>query len=1425
MTAPSDSFRATKAKNNENSESRRSSRVAETKSLAQAPPESPKTDKKPIASSVPSISRRSVIRVFKEDNSFTTIPCEIEITTAELIPKLKKKFFFNKADDYQLTLRTGGLSRALEPFEKPLKIQIHYLLLSGYTVNDKLDLLGREDLSYLVKFSIEKCDFKQLSDEQKNHITKDFIHVNLSDLQLQSVPLVLYQRTFDIESLDISRNPSMAIPLDFIQACNNLTKLIYSGNRAHKIPSNIFEASKLTYLDLKINFLSEIPSQIESLSNLTTLQLSCNQLSSLPKSFGNLKKLNFLNLSSNNFKVYPEIVSELENLKELDLSYNELKQIPISISHLSQLEKLNFSANKLTKELPAYLGTLVKLKFLDLRYNNITNIESLTALPELEVLYTTSNNITQFDDELQKVRLFELNRNPLTSITVKNHLETLVILDLSKAKLTSLTANFFTNIPNLEKVILDNNHLVTLPSDICSLKRLVYLSCVRNNLSSLPPGISSLTSLQYLDLHLNNINVLSPEIWNLSSLSILNLSSNLLQDFPKPAANFFSSRITEVDNSLLYLSISDNRIDDQSLQVFSLFSRLKSLNLSYNEIIEIPPGTLKKMDSLTYLYLSGNKLSSLPSDDLEHLQNLMILHLNGNRFHSLPSELSKISHLSVLDVGSNQLKYNISNWPYDWNWNWNGDLKYLNFSGNKRLEIKPSHNKDVTLHGDLDSFLGLKNLKVLGLMDVTLITQKVPDQTVASRIRTTASEFSRFGYGISDTLGSSDGVTTRDVVLDKFRNNENEILISIFDGKNGDDKQGHKIAKIIQETFAMIFADELKKDESSIYDALRRSFLTMNREINSIIIKSDASTFSSVTPAHRTSTTYDLTSHDGLCGCCATVIYIKDKTLYTANIGDTMAMLTRSNGEHLVLTTEHLPYSQGEYDRIRATGGFVNSDGKLDGTVDVSRAVGFFNLLPHIHSGPDISVLELSPSDEMIAIGTKELWKYVSYDFAVDVIRQEKNNPMLAAEKLRDYAISYGASDKVTAVVISLNKDNSVVLRRKAEENENLLKFRRNKSSLPEDTALRRLEQEIEPPVGEVAMVFTDIKNSTLLWDNFPIAMRSAIKTHNSIMRRQLRIVGGYEVKTEGDAFMVSFPTATSALLWCFSVQQQLLIADWPTEIIESDQGCEISDEANNLIFRGLSVRMGAHWGIPVCETDIITKRMDYFGPMVNRTSRISGVADGGQITLSSDFLFEFNKIKACHDKSKTTSIREAYGEEYGNMAVTLDKEVTQLENIGWVIENIGEMKLKGLETPESITLIYARPLASRFKFNEADTPANSSVSVNGILNTDLFWKLRTLGLRLEQIASYLSAGVSDRDCKNYSTFETTTTNTLSNRMTNIDFLTLMDHIITRIESIVLMIKVRQELGISNLILSNNDVYAMVAKEFQTLKELKRQLT
>jgi adenylate cyclase len=79
------------------------------------------------------------------------------------------------------------------------------------------------------------------------------------------------------------------------------------------------------------------------------------------------------------------------------------------------------------------------------------------------------------------------------------------------------------------------------------------------------------------------------------------------------------------------------------------------------------------------------------------------------------------------------------------------------------------------------------------------------------------------------------------------------------------------------------------------------------------------------------------------------------------------------------------------------------------------------------------------------------------------------------------------------------------------------------------DSRLARLNQEIAAPTGQVAFVFTDVENITLLWDTYPTAMNSAMNMHNELIRRQLRNIGGYEVKMNGGTVIAVFPTATSA--------------------------------------------------------------------------------------------------------------------------------------------------------------------------------------------------------------------------------------------------------------------------------------------------------
>eukprot|EP00808_Paulinella_micropora_P008067 g14309.t1 len=156
-------------------------------------------------------------------------------------------------------------------------------------------------------------------------------------------------------------------------------------------------------------------------------------------------------------------------------------------------------------------------------------------------------------------------------------------------------------------------------------------------------------------------------------------------------------------------------------------------------------------------------------------------------------------------------------------------------------------------------------------------------------------------------------------------------------------------------------------------------------------------------------------------------------------------------------------------------------------------------------------------------------------------------------------------------------------------------------------------------PEGEVTFVFTDVQNSTNLWEAVSTGMNKALKIHDSLMRMLLKQFRGYEVKTEGDAFMVTFFNVLDAVRWCLAVQTSLLQSSWPDDLLEQPAASKVVAENGDLLFSGIRVRMGIHVGFPNCRRNPITGRMDYFGPTVNRSARVADSAHGGQIICTDE--------------------------------------------------------------------------------------------------------------------------------------------------------------------------------------------------------------
>jgi class 3 adenylate cyclase len=131
-------------------------------------------------------------------------------------------------------------------------------------------------------------------------------------------------------------------------------------------------------------------------------------------------------------------------------------------------------------------------------------------------------------------------------------------------------------------------------------------------------------------------------------------------------------------------------------------------------------------------------------------------------------------------------------------------------------------------------------------------------------------------------------------------------------------------------------------------------------------------------------------------------------------------------------------------------------------------------------------------------------------------------------------------------------------------------------------------------PDGTVTLLFSDIEGSSRLTERLgDDRWMELLGIHNTIVRAQLDEHGGYEVKSQGDGFMVAFPTARQAVICAIDIQRALLRraarSDFP-----------------------IRVRIGIHTG------EAIHQQGDFFGRSVVLAARIAAHAHGGVILISS---------------------------------------------------------------------------------------------------------------------------------------------------------------------------------------------------------------
>jgi Leucine-rich repeat (LRR) protein len=310
-----------------------------------------------------------------------------------------------------------------------------------------------------------------------------------------------------LKSLDFSFNAitsplpaellCISTELQIIKLKNNHLTSFYDELPSEEASSGFASLASLRVLDLSVNKIKSLNNNIALLSNLKELLINNNELTSIPTSLLTMHSLRSLDLSNNHISTISASFTESRSMYPAAPSRSAIagnrSAIPPSAasagftSQLSLLLTLNLSNNQLTSFHEQFLNSLTSLESLDLSSNHLSSFPPISMNSHLKFLNLSQNQLSFF---------------PVITID----LPSLSQLFLSYNAIPSLDVSSLLFIAtSLSELLLYNNHLSILPSEIEYCQQLKVLDLSNNNLNDLPAAIGYLPHLTHCKVEGNCI--------------------------------------------------------------------------------------------------------------------------------------------------------------------------------------------------------------------------------------------------------------------------------------------------------------------------------------------------------------------------------------------------------------------------------------------------------------------------------------------------------------------------------------------------------------------------------------------------------------------------------------------------------------------------------------------------------------------------------------------------------------------------------------------------------------------------------------------------------------------------------------------------------------------------------------------------------
>ena len=164
-------------------------------------------------------------------------------------------------------------------------------------------------------------------------------------------------------------------------------------------------------------------------------------------------------------------------------------------------------------------------------------------------------------------------------------------------------------------------------------------------------------------------------------------------------------------------------------------------------------------------------------------------------------------------------------------------------------------------------------------------------------------------------------------------------------------------------------------------------------------------------------------------------------------------------------------------------------------------------------------------------------------------------------------------------------------------------------------------------PAGTVTFATVRVEGAAVLWEAEAGVMQVAMTVYCDIIRAKLRQYGGYEFGCDNGAFQIAFHDALEAVRFALEVQEWLLRAKWPRDLLNHNAARE-ETSSGNIIFRGLRAAVPLHRGEANAEetaqpVGVGVGRTVYYGRTVTELLHLAGFASGGQVVLTQNVWVE----------------------------------------------------------------------------------------------------------------------------------------------------------------------------------------------------------